>query len=187
MHEVLARRREQSAHIRGREVEGDIPEDAVSVDENADTDIHDESAEEEADEAPKKRGARFSEPAQAETFEVTKTEAEWRSLLSEQQFAVLRQEGALRELKDLRFGNRRNHGKVKILQPLRVGKLGLAQIALQLVLLALGHLVGKKALQIAQVARSLLLRLPSERYAVSGHRRQAQLLEITLHQGDLRV
>ena len=33
-----------------------------------------------------------SEPAQAETFEVTRTEAEWRSLLSEQQFAVLRQE-----------------------------------------------------------------------------------------------
>ena len=33
-----------------------------------------------------------SEPALAETFEVTKTEAEWRALLSEQQFAVLRQE-----------------------------------------------------------------------------------------------
>jgi peptide-methionine (R)-S-oxide reductase len=33
-----------------------------------------------------------SEPAQAETFEITKTEDEWRSLLSEQQFAVLRQE-----------------------------------------------------------------------------------------------
>ena len=33
-----------------------------------------------------------SEPARAETFEVTRTEAEWRSLLSEQQFAVLRQE-----------------------------------------------------------------------------------------------
>ena len=33
-----------------------------------------------------------SEPARAETFEVTKTEAEWRALLSEQQFAVLRQE-----------------------------------------------------------------------------------------------
>jgi peptide-methionine (R)-S-oxide reductase len=32
------------------------------------------------------------EPAHAETFEVTRTEAEWRSLLSEQQFAVLRQE-----------------------------------------------------------------------------------------------
>src|SRR5262249_20217783 len=105
----------------------------------------------------------------------------------EQAILVLRQEGALRELKDLRFGNRGNHGKVKILQPLWVGKLGLAQIALQLVLLALGHLLGKKALQIAQVARSLLLRLPSKRYAVSGHCRQAQLLEIPLHQGDLRV
>jgi peptide-methionine (R)-S-oxide reductase len=34
-----------------------------------------------------------SEPAEAETFEVTRTEAEWRSLLSEQQFSVLRQEG----------------------------------------------------------------------------------------------
>ena len=33
-----------------------------------------------------------SEPAQAETFEITKTEDEWRSLLSKQQFAVLRQE-----------------------------------------------------------------------------------------------
>ena len=33
-----------------------------------------------------------SEPARAETFEVTKTEAEWRAQLSEQQFAVLRQE-----------------------------------------------------------------------------------------------
>ena len=33
-----------------------------------------------------------SEPAQAETFELTRTEDEWRSLLSEQQFAVLRQE-----------------------------------------------------------------------------------------------
>ena len=33
-----------------------------------------------------------SEPAQAETFEITKTEDEWRSLLSEQQFAVLRHE-----------------------------------------------------------------------------------------------
>ena len=33
-----------------------------------------------------------SEPAQAETFEITRTEAEWRSMLSDQQFAVLRKE-----------------------------------------------------------------------------------------------
>ena len=33
-----------------------------------------------------------SDPAQAETFEVTKTEAEWRAILTDQQFAVLRQE-----------------------------------------------------------------------------------------------
>ena len=33
-----------------------------------------------------------SEPAQAETFEVTKTDAEWRAILTDQQFAVLRQE-----------------------------------------------------------------------------------------------
>jgi len=33
-----------------------------------------------------------SEPAQAETFEITRTDADWRSILSEQQFAVLRQE-----------------------------------------------------------------------------------------------
>ena len=33
-----------------------------------------------------------SDPAQAETFEVTKTDAEWRAILTDQQFAVLRQE-----------------------------------------------------------------------------------------------
>jgi peptide-methionine (R)-S-oxide reductase len=33
-----------------------------------------------------------SDPARAETFEVTKTDAEWRAILTDQQFAVLRQE-----------------------------------------------------------------------------------------------
>ena len=33
-----------------------------------------------------------SNPAQAETFEVTKTDAEWRAILTDQQFAVLRQD-----------------------------------------------------------------------------------------------
>ena len=33
-----------------------------------------------------------SDAAQSETFEITRTEAEWRSLLNEQQFAVLRQQ-----------------------------------------------------------------------------------------------
>ena len=32
-----------------------------------------------------------SDPAEAQTFEITKTDDEWRSVLSEQQFAVLRQ------------------------------------------------------------------------------------------------
>ena len=51
-----------------------------------------------------------SEPAQAETFEITRTEDEWRSLLSEQQFAVLRQEdteypGSSPLLHEMRKGN----------------------------------------------------------------------------------
>jgi peptide-methionine (R)-S-oxide reductase len=33
-----------------------------------------------------------SDPARAETFEVTKTDAEWRAILTDQQFAVLRQD-----------------------------------------------------------------------------------------------
>jgi len=41
-------------------------------------------------------GSRRAEAADAETFEVTHSEAEWRKLLSPNQFAVLRQEGTER-------------------------------------------------------------------------------------------
>jgi peptide-methionine (R)-S-oxide reductase len=34
----------------------------------------------------------LAEPARAETFEITKTDAEWRAMLTPEQFAVLRQE-----------------------------------------------------------------------------------------------
>ena len=51
-----------------------------------------------------------SEPARAETFEVTKTDAEWRAILTDQQFAVLRQEdteypGTSPLLHEMRKGN----------------------------------------------------------------------------------
>ena len=51
-----------------------------------------------------------SDPAQAETFEVTKTDAEWRAILTDQQFAVLRQEdteypGTSPLLHEMRKGN----------------------------------------------------------------------------------
>jgi hypothetical protein len=53
--------------------------------------------------------------------------------------------------------------------------------------MALRHLLGEQRLEIAEVACPVLLGFPRQRHTVTRHRGQAQLLKVTLDEGELRV
>ena len=100
---------------------------------------------------------------------------------------MLRWVGALRQLEDAGLGDGGNHREVKVLQPLLIGKLGLLEIAAQLVVMALRHHLGQQRLEIAEVACALLLGFLRQRHTVPRDRGETQLLEIPLDQRKLRV